>query len=283
MADLSASTMSIIAKQIKALVKRPLDGVRYVPDHGSLTEVHAIIQGPERTPYEGGEFRVKLMLGADYPSAPPKGVFLTKIYHPNISTAGDICVNTLKRDWKPEIGLAHVLQVVRCLLIVPFPESSLNDDAGRLFMESYDEFARRAKLMTGIHAKPAAKPAGAKKASAKAASAAGGAAAAPPAAAAAAATAAASGPDAEGAGSATPSSAASAAAAAATAVAAASGAAAAPAAEKPSRKSTHDEGRGASTAGNENKKSRLDKSASDKASKKAADKKKKDRKALKRL
>ncbi|CAE7948378.1 UBC22 [Symbiodinium sp. KB8] len=211
--------MSIIAKQIKALVKRPLDGVRYVPDHGSLTEVHAIIQGPERTPYEGGEFRVKLMLGADYPSAPPKGVFLTKIYHPNISTAGDICVNTLKRDWKPEIGLAHVLQVVRCLLIVPFPESSLNDDAGRLFMESYDEFARRAKLMTGIHAKPAAKPAGAKKASVK----------------------------------------------------------------KPSRKSTHDEGRGASTAGNENKKSRLDKSASDKASKKAADKKKKDRKALKRL
>jgi ubiquitin-conjugating enzyme E2 S len=38
------------------------------------------------------------------------------------------------------------------LLIVPFPESSLNDEAGRLFMDSYDEYAQRAKLMTGVHA-----------------------------------------------------------------------------------------------------------------------------------
>lgn len=64
-------------------------------------------------------------------------------------------MNTLKRDWKPDVGLSHVLQVIRCLLIVPFPESSLNDDAGKLFMESYDEFARRARLMTSIHARPA--------------------------------------------------------------------------------------------------------------------------------
>uniref|UniRef100_M4BUT4 UBC core domain-containing protein n=1 Tax=Hyaloperonospora arabidopsidis (strain Emoy2) TaxID=559515 RepID=M4BUT4_HYAAE len=50
------------------------------------------------------------------------------------------------------LGLSHVLQVVRCLLIVPFPESSLNDEAGKLFLESYDEYARRAKLWTDIHA-----------------------------------------------------------------------------------------------------------------------------------
>jgi len=39
-------------------------------------------------------------------------------------------------------------------LIVPFPESSLNDEAGRLFMESYDEFFNQAKLYTSIHARP---------------------------------------------------------------------------------------------------------------------------------
>jgi ubiquitin-conjugating enzyme E2 S len=37
------------------------------------------------------------------------------------------------------------------LLIVPFPESSLNDEAGKNFMESYDEYARRAKLLAGVH------------------------------------------------------------------------------------------------------------------------------------
>lgn len=41
---------------------------------------------------------------------------------------------------------------MRCLLIEPNPESALNDEAGKLFMESYDEFADRARLMTGVHA-----------------------------------------------------------------------------------------------------------------------------------
>jgi len=77
---------------------------------------------------------------------------LTKIFHPNVSLTGEICVNTLKKDWKPEHTLSHVLQVIRCLLIVPFPESSLNDEAGKLFMESFEEFSRKAKLMTSIHA-----------------------------------------------------------------------------------------------------------------------------------
>ena len=95
---------------------------------------------------------MKLVLGGDYPQAPPRGFFLTKIYHPNVSSAGEICVNTLKRDWKADTGIAHILQVIRCLLIVPFPESSLNDEAGKLFMESYDDYARKARLMTSIHA-----------------------------------------------------------------------------------------------------------------------------------
>lgn len=80
------------------------------------------------------------------------GYFITKIFHPNIASNGEICVNTLKKDWKPDCTLAYVFQTIRCLLIVPFPESSLNDDAGKLFMEDYDEYFRKAKLMTQIHA-----------------------------------------------------------------------------------------------------------------------------------
>jgi ubiquitin-protein ligase len=75
---------------------------------------------------------MKLVLGADYPQAPPKGFFLTKIYHPNVSSNGDICVNTLKKDWNEKVTLCHILAVIRCLLIVPFPESSLNDEAGKV-------------------------------------------------------------------------------------------------------------------------------------------------------
>ena len=41
---------------------------------------------------------------------------------------------------------------------MPFPESSLNDEAGKLFMESYDEYARRARLLTAVHAQALVNP-----------------------------------------------------------------------------------------------------------------------------
>lgn len=40
------------------------------------------------------------------------------------------------------------------MLIHPNPESALNEDAGKLLIESYDEYAERAKIMTKIHAQP---------------------------------------------------------------------------------------------------------------------------------
>lgn len=127
-----------------------MDGETGMP--GSLSEILAEIEGPEQTPYHTRYFQLKLVLSTDFPATPPRGYFLTKIYHPNVDpTTGAICVNTLKRDWTPATSLSHVLTVIRCLLIVPFPESSLNDEAGKNFMDSYDEYARRAKLLAGVH------------------------------------------------------------------------------------------------------------------------------------
>ena len=63
------------------------------------------------TPYACGTFRVKLVLGRDFPQGPPKGYFLTKIFHPNVAANGEICVNTLKKDWKPDLGIKQVLLV----------------------------------------------------------------------------------------------------------------------------------------------------------------------------
>lgn len=49
--------------------------------------------------------------------------------------------------------------VIRCLLIEPFPESALNEEAAKLMLEEYDEYFRRAKMFTGIHAKASSAPA----------------------------------------------------------------------------------------------------------------------------
>jgi ubiquitin-conjugating enzyme E2 S len=79
---------------------------------------------------------------------------LTKIFHPNVSRSGEICVNTLKKDWKPTYGLGHVLVTIKCLLIVPNAESALDEEAGKLLLEDWDEFCARARMWCSIHATP---------------------------------------------------------------------------------------------------------------------------------
>lgn len=39
------------------------------------------------------------------------GTMTTRIFHPNVSRAGEICVDTLKKGWKKEYGIGHVLVV----------------------------------------------------------------------------------------------------------------------------------------------------------------------------
>jgi ubiquitin-conjugating enzyme E2 S len=79
---------------------------------------------------------------------------MTKIFHPNVDANGLICVNALKKDWKPTQGLRHTLAVIRCLLIQPNPESALNEEASRMLLENYDDYAARARLFTKIYAMP---------------------------------------------------------------------------------------------------------------------------------
>ncbi|KAM4703812.1 ubiquitin-conjugating enzyme E2 S [Rhinophrynus dorsalis] len=143
-----------VYKEVSTLTSDPPEGIKIIPNEEDITDVQVSIEGPEGTPYAGGIFRMKLILGKDFPAAPPKGYFLTKIFHPNVSTNGEICVNVLKKDWKAELGIRHVLLTIKCLLIHPNPESALNEEAGRLLLENYEEYASRAKLMTEIHAQP---------------------------------------------------------------------------------------------------------------------------------
>ncbi|KAK4026168.1 hypothetical protein OUZ56_015186 [Daphnia magna] len=142
-----------ICKELQHLISDPPEGIKVILNEEDISDIQAIIDGPAGTPYACGHFRVKLVLGKDFPSGPPKGFFLTKIFHPNVSQQGEICVNTLKKDWKPDLGIKHIFLTIKCLLIVPNPESALNEEAGKLLLEHYEDYFQRAKMMTEIHAK----------------------------------------------------------------------------------------------------------------------------------
>ncbi|BFZ17682.1 hypothetical protein BsWGS_20721 [Bradybaena similaris] len=152
--NLSPQIIRQVAKEISSLCRNPPEGIKVFMNDEDVTDIQATIEGPAGTPYAGGTFRMKLVLGNNFPSEPPKAFFLTKIFHPNVSGNGEICVNTLKKDWKPELGIKHILLTVKCLLIVPNPESALNAEAGKLLLEQYEDYSLRAKMFTEIHAKP---------------------------------------------------------------------------------------------------------------------------------
>ncbi|KOC67521.1 Ubiquitin-conjugating enzyme E2 S [Habropoda laboriosa] len=144
--NLSPQIIRRVAKEMSELATQPPEGIHVILNEEDVTDIQAIIEGPSGTPYAGGFFRVKLALGKDFPQGPPKAFFLTKIFHPNVAKNGEICVNTLKKDWKSDLG------TVKCLLIVPNAESALNEEAGKLLLERYDDYSERAKMMTEIHA-----------------------------------------------------------------------------------------------------------------------------------
>ncbi|CAM40837.1 putative ubiquitin-conjugating enzyme, partial [Leishmania braziliensis MHOM/BR/75/M2904] len=133
---LTAAGMRTLMRQMQEVQEHPIDGVQVRPSD-SISEYHVDLDGPEGTPFAAGRFHVVLVFDEQYPEVPPKGFFRTKIFHPNISERGDICVNALKRDWSSTLGLRHILAVIRCLLIEPNPESALNEEAGRLILEEY--------------------------------------------------------------------------------------------------------------------------------------------------
>jgi len=139
-------------RQQNELLNNAPEGIKIIINQEDVLDIQADITGPYDTPYHDGVFRVKLIIPNEFPQVPPKGFFLTKVFHPNVSSKGEICVNTLKKDWNPkQWSLVHVFQVVRCLMIIPFPESSLNEEAGRLFQENYQEYFKLAKIYTNVH------------------------------------------------------------------------------------------------------------------------------------
>lgn len=67
---------------------------------------------PEQTPFEDGIFHLRLHFTPQYPSTPPNAHFITKLFHPNIAPrTGEVCVNTLKKDWNSKVTLSEILMV----------------------------------------------------------------------------------------------------------------------------------------------------------------------------
>jgi ubiquitin-conjugating enzyme E2 D/E len=85
----------------------------------------ATLVGPKDSPYEGGIFFLDVHFPVDYPFKPPKVTFVTRVYHPNVSSNGSICLDILKDAWSPALTISRVLLSISSLLTDPNPDDPL--------------------------------------------------------------------------------------------------------------------------------------------------------------
>ncbi|KJA16294.1 hypothetical protein HYPSUDRAFT_147916 [Hypholoma sublateritium FD-334 SS-4] len=109
--------------------------------------------GPEGTPYEGGLFEVDIVIPESYPFQPVKMKFITKVYHPNVSSAsGAICLDILKDAWSPVLTLKSTLISLQSLLCSPEPNDPQDAEVAKHYMTSKASFEDTATYWTHIYA-----------------------------------------------------------------------------------------------------------------------------------
>lgn len=109
-------------------------------NQSNLFEWSANIVGAVGTYYEGGLFRLKIHIPTTYPFSPPVVTFETRIFHPNISENGDICLDILKYYWSPSYTIMKVLLSIQSLLADPNPEDPLNSDATQVYIQDRQRY-----------------------------------------------------------------------------------------------------------------------------------------------
>jgi len=61
-------------------------GISATPLGNDVNHLVAEFRGPPGTPYEGGTFKVDVKIPPQYPFKAPEMKFITKVWHPNISS-----------------------------------------------------------------------------------------------------------------------------------------------------------------------------------------------------
>jgi len=146
------STLQRIQKELLEIQKDPPANCSAGPEGDDLYEWQASIMGPRDSPYQGGVFWLKIHFPKDYPFKPPKVMFLTKIYHPNISSSGAICIDILKDNWSPALTISKVLLCICSLLDDPNPDDPLVPDIAELFKSDREAYNVKARDRTMIYA-----------------------------------------------------------------------------------------------------------------------------------
>lgn len=145
-------SLNRINRELKEMTHDPPSNCSAGPVDNNLYHWHSTIMGPNESPFEGGVYFLDIQFPVDYPFKPPKIMFTTKIFHPNINSEGGICLDILKEQWTPALTLAKVLLSICSLLTDPNPDDPLMPKIAHLYKTNLKEYKSQARLWTQKYA-----------------------------------------------------------------------------------------------------------------------------------
>jgi len=141
-------------KELKQLsIEPPPPGIRLNVNEENIQHWKGEIDGPEGTAYHGYILRVNIKLGDNYPLASPTVNFDHPVYHPNIGTSGNICLDILQSQWAPTLSVKTVMLSLSSLLNDPKKDSPLNGNAAQNWKHDKKKYFEEAKNLCERHCK----------------------------------------------------------------------------------------------------------------------------------
>lgn len=150
---MAAGDAGRIRKELAECSRDKDSGVTATPKGDSLANLEGTILGPEGTPFEGGTFLISIDIPSGYPFEPPKMKFVTKIWHPNISSqTGAICLDILKDQWSPALTIKTALLSLQALMCSPEPDDPQDAEVANMYKMNRETYNQTAKFWTETYA-----------------------------------------------------------------------------------------------------------------------------------
>ncbi|CAF0785333.1 unnamed protein product [Adineta steineri] len=134
-----ASKLKLI-NEWKNLQQNAHDYILAEPLNTDMIKWRAKITGPPDTPLEGGIFILDIIHSDRHPFVPPRYTMKTKMFHPNISSTGEIYISTFENDWSPSLMIRSILLSIFSILDNPVMDNTVNHEAARCFSENRTEY-----------------------------------------------------------------------------------------------------------------------------------------------
>ncbi|KAI0996427.1 hypothetical protein K3495_g11754 [Podosphaera aphanis] len=118
------------------------------PDPDDMLNFSLIIE-PDEGIYKGGRFHFTFVISQNFPHEAPKVKCVQKIYHPNIDTEGNVCLNILREDWKPVLNLQSIVVGLQFLFLEPNASDPLNKEAAEDLRSNREGFKKNVRVSMG--------------------------------------------------------------------------------------------------------------------------------------